>query len=207
MLQTREEAESTIRGVVHGESSHGAGPSEHRKLVLEWIKKIRLGFAGSVIRRTHKSVDNLGHQLFGLPPLHENQMVLELYPYEYDNLADIAEGMMGKDSAKGTRFAEGNVSNMSISHCPSRVCVARPGRSRSVPDSHMCMRGSTAHTRRVSSHTLCIQDARCWLSSLVVTWAVAQAAAVHTARVLDAQSGREVAQSFPRHGSLRPRHA
>jgi len=38
-------------------------------------------------------------------------MVLELYPYEYDNLVDITEGMMGKDSVKGTWFTEGNVSN------------------------------------------------------------------------------------------------
>ena len=117
----REEAESTIRGVVHGESSHSVGPSEHRQLMLDWIEDIRCGFAGVVIRRTHKSVDNEGQQLFGLPPLHENQMVLHLYPYEYENLDDIAAGMMGKDTAKGTRFAEGNVSNICISHPSSHV--------------------------------------------------------------------------------------
>jgi len=119
----------TVRGVVHGMSTQPSVVLEHESVVLGWIEKIRVGFANIVVRRTHKSVDNEGRQLFDLPPLQENNLLLHLYGHEYDNLEEIANSMMGKDSAKGTRFAEGNVSNIFM----VAVCVfirsMRPGRT------------------------------------------------------------------------------
>jgi len=61
-----EDTEMTVRGVVHGTSTQPSVVLEHESVVLSWIEKIRVGFADIVVRRTHKSVDNEGRQLFDL---------------------------------------------------------------------------------------------------------------------------------------------
>jgi len=155
---SREDAEMTVRGVVHGTSTQSSVVLEHESVVLGWIEKIRVGFADIVVRRTHKSVDNEGRQLFDLPPLRENNLLLELYEHEYDNLEEIANSMMGKDSAKGTRFAEGNVSNIFIVSVLVVVFIRsmRPGRTRCTPSISMSCRAM----RPGPACGVCILDAR-----------------------------------------------
>ena len=126
--QSREDAEMTVRGMVHGSSAQSEVVLEHEKVVRDWIETMRVGFADIVVRHTHKSVDNEGRQLFDLPPLRENNLLLQLYEHEYENLEEIADSMMGKDSAKGTRFAEGNVRNIFIISFFAFIRCMRPGR-------------------------------------------------------------------------------
>jgi hypothetical protein len=114
LLQDAEEATMIVRGVVQGQDAPGTKMSEHQKVLLTWIGDIRIGFAGIVVRRTHKSVDNHGRHLFGLPPLEENTMLLELYAREYANLESIADRLTDKQSRRATTFAEGDVSDFQL---------------------------------------------------------------------------------------------
>ena len=53
--QDPDEAISIVRGRIHGEDVSGHIESEKQKAIIEWIQTMRSGFAGTVIRRTHKS--------------------------------------------------------------------------------------------------------------------------------------------------------
>jgi hypothetical protein len=112
--QDPDEAMSVVRGRIHGQDVSGHIQSQRQKVMMDWIQQIRTGFAGTVIRRTHRSIDNTGEKLFGLPPCIEIQHLLELYRHEYDNMEVIADSMTSKDAITGTRFVDGGVS-LSIS--------------------------------------------------------------------------------------------
>jgi hypothetical protein len=88
---------------------------------MQWIEEICKGFVGTVIHRTHKSVDNVGAVLFDLPPLNETQFILDLYPHEYSYLDVIADGVTTQDAVKGTRFVEGGASDLISSSCKDSV--------------------------------------------------------------------------------------
>jgi hypothetical protein len=107
--QDPDEAISVVRGRIHGEDVSGHIQSEKQKAIIKWIQTIRCGFAGTVIRRTHKSKDNGGAMLFSLPPLADIPLLLDLYRHEYEYLDVIADQLTSKDAIKGTRFVEGGV--------------------------------------------------------------------------------------------------
>ena len=108
--QDPDEAISIVRGRIHGEDVSGHIESEKQKAIIEWIQTMRSGFAGTVIRRTHKSKDYTGAKLFDLPPLTDIPLLLDLYEHEYQYLDVITDDVTSKDAVKGTRFVEGGVS-------------------------------------------------------------------------------------------------
>jgi hypothetical protein len=108
--QDPDEAISVVRGRIHGEDVSGQIQSEKQKAIMDWIQRIRTSFAGIVIRRTHKSIDNTGQKLFDLPPLTDALLLLELYDHEYEYLDVIADRVTSKDAVTGTRFIDGGVS-------------------------------------------------------------------------------------------------
>src|SRR5882762_819531 len=109
--QDPDDAISVVRGRIHGEDTPGHIESEKQRAMIDWIQVIRNGFSGIVVRRTHKSVDNTGAQLFDLPPLTDTPLLLNLFPHEYEYLDVIADQVMSKDAVTGTRFVDGGVSH------------------------------------------------------------------------------------------------
>ncbi|KAG2738555.1 hypothetical protein P692DRAFT_201730973 [Suillus brevipes Sb2] len=84
-------------------------PSLYRNQMLKWIQIIRQRFAGNVIRRTVRSVDNVGVRISGLAPFQEHSLLVTLYQHEVDNLEQIAHDLVEKGGAsKAAKFAGGS---------------------------------------------------------------------------------------------------
>jgi hypothetical protein len=101
-------AEKYIRGALHGDQDSEL-PSAYKDEMLEWIIKLKDGYAGSIIRRTVWSEDNEGNRISGLKPFIEHSLVLELYDEEVENLDEVAEELVTNEGASAAKFAAGRV--------------------------------------------------------------------------------------------------
>lgn len=105
-----DQAETVVRGVLKGDDTRVDVKSDYKDTLLKWIRKLREWYAGCVIRRTVKSIDNEGKRISGLDPYSEHPLVVDLYDWEMDNLDELGEELVKNNAARAARFASGQVS-------------------------------------------------------------------------------------------------
>ena len=100
-----------VRGVLEGRSGYAGMDIDMQQQVVtaKWMKVIRARFRGQVMRRTGASKDNTGSLISGVAEPSEHLLLLELYDWERENLAELADKMVDSPQA-GARLGSSEVS-------------------------------------------------------------------------------------------------
>ena len=113
--QRDEEGNSTagvlVRGVLEGRSGHTDIELQQQVVTTKWMKMIRARFRGKVMRRTGASKDNSGRLISGVAEPSEHLLLLDLYDWERDNLAELADKLLETPNA-GARLGSSEVSQL-----------------------------------------------------------------------------------------------
>ena len=113
ILKNSETAQSVIMATMKGDPN-GQLPSNYRIAMLRWIEKIRMWYAGHVIRRTVWSIDYTGARISGLEPFKEHFLLIKLYDHEMENLEAVAHDLVEGGNHKSARIVTGNASTVSF---------------------------------------------------------------------------------------------
>lgn len=113
--QRDDEGKSTagviVRGVLEGRSGRTDSEMQQQVVTMKWMKMIRERFRGKVMRRTGASKDSSGKLISGVAVPSEHLLLLELYDWERENLAELADKMLQTPNA-GARLGSSEVSNI-----------------------------------------------------------------------------------------------
>ena len=116
----------------HAPARH-AEEREINDVIKDWMKDIRSGFAGAVIRRTIHSKDWEGNRISGLPPYVEAPLLLTLTEEEHEVLNSLAEAVSLERGLSGKNL---QVSNIPTVRKEDGVIIAVGVRTRVIEEHH-----------------------------------------------------------------------
>lgn len=121
--RNKETLKNIVLSTLKGKSTNNT-KSAYENEMVNVIKDIRERFVGTVIRRTVRSVDNVGNPISGLEPFHEHVLVVTLYKHETENLEVLAQDLVEDDAHKIAKFAGGHVRFVSNMLCMKWLIVS-----------------------------------------------------------------------------------